>query len=85
MGKRNKEDDTFPRKKQKKKQSVTIMASVDQKGPALPVKLKLEGKLKLVWNWSLNKDIKKENFKKDLMNLTETYYQTSEHSVSSNK
>ena len=70
MGKRNKEDDTFPRKKQKKKQSVTIMTSVDRKGPAFPVKLKLEGKLKLVWNWSLNKEIKKENFKKDLMNLT---------------
>ena len=48
MGKRNKEDDTFPRKKQNKKQSVTIMASVDRKGPAFPVKLKLEGKLKLV-------------------------------------
>ena len=36
----------------------------------------------------LNKDIKKQNFKKDLMNLTETNHQTnmtSEHSVSSNK
>ena len=35
----------------------------------------------------LNKDIKKDNFKKDLMNLTETNHQinlTSDHSVSSN-
>ena len=35
----------------------------------------------------LNKDIKKENFKKDLMNLIETNHQinmTSDHSVSSN-
>ena len=36
----------------------------------------------------LNKDIKKENFKKDLMNETETNYQinmTSTHSDSSKK
>ena len=36
----------------------------------------------------MNKDIKSENFKKDLINLTEINYRiniTSEHSASSNK
>ena len=44
MGKRKKEDATFPRKKVEEKQnSVTIMISVDRKGIVFSVKLKLEG------------------------------------------
>ena len=57
------------------------MISVDGKETDFPVKLKLEMN-------RLNKDIKKENFKKDLMNKTEANYQTnmaSTHSDSSKK
>ena len=44
--KRKKEDDTFLRRKTEQKQnSVTIMMSVDEKGRAFPVKLKLEEEL----------------------------------------
>ena len=56
------------------------MISVHEKGTISPVKLKLQEE-------SLNKYIKKENFRKDLMSLTETNQQinmTSDHSVSSN-
>ena len=79
---KEKKDDTFLRKKAEEKQrSITIMISVDGKRTVFPMKLKLEGK-------RLNKDIKKKNFKKDLMNLTEKNHKinmNSEHSVSSNK
>ena len=57
------------------------MISADGKRTVFPVKFKLEGN-------RLNKDIKKENFKKDLMNLTEKNHKInmkSEHSVSTNK
>ena len=52
------------------------MISVDGKWTVFPVK-----------DNCLNKDIKQENFKKDLMNLIETNHQinmNSDHSVSSN-
>ena len=56
MGKRKKEDDTFMREKTEEKQnSATITITVDCKGTAFPVKLKLQGN-------SLNKNIKKESF-----------------------
>ena len=56
MGKRKKEDDTFMREKTEEKQnSATITITVDGKGTAFPVKLKLQGN-------SLNKNIKKESF-----------------------
>ena len=46
MDKRKEEDVTFLRKKTElKRNSVTIMISVDGKGTAFPVKLKLEGEL----------------------------------------
>ena len=51
------EDDTLWRNKTEEKQSsVTIIISVDRKGTVFPVK---------------NKYMKKENFKKDLVNWTE--------------
>ena len=56
------------------------MISVDKKGEVFTVKLKLQGN-------RLNKDIKIDNFKKDLMNLIETNHyinMTSDHSLSSN-
>ena len=56
------------------------MTSVEVKGTVFPVKFKLQGE-------RLNKDIKKENFKKVLMKLIETNHQinmTSDHSVSTN-
>ena len=44
MFKRKKENDTFLRKQIKEKQNrATIMISVDGKGTAFPVKLKLQG------------------------------------------
>ena len=57
------------------------MTSVDGKGTAFLVKMKLDGSC-------LNKDIKKMTLKKDLINLRETIYQinmTSGHFVSRNK
>ena len=46
IGKRKKEDGTFLRRKTEQKQnSITIMMSVDEKGRAFPVKLKLEEEL----------------------------------------
>ena len=55
----------FRRKQTKGKQnSATVMISADGKGTVFPVKLRLQGN-------SLNKEIKKENFKKDVMNLIE--------------
>ena len=44
------------------------MISGDEKGTVFLVNLKLEGS-------RLNKDIKKGNFRKDLMNLIDTIYQ----------
>ena len=61
MGKIKEEDDTFLRKKTEEKQSnATVMISVDRKGTFFQ------------WGWNykencLYKDIKKENFRKDLM------------------
>ena len=56
------------------------MRSVVEKGTVFPVKLKLEEAF-------LNKDIKKENFKRYLMDLIEQNHHiniTSDHSASSN-
>ena len=56
------------------------MVSVARKGKVFPMKLKLEGN-------RLKKDIKKENFEKDVVLLIETNQQinrTFEHSASSN-
>ena len=66
-------------KTDEKVNGATMMISVDRKGTVFPVKLKLEGDL-----WV----IKKENFIKDLIDLTETNYRismTSDHFVSTNK
>ena len=55
------------------------MNSVDGKGTVFPMKLKLEGN-------HLKKDIKKENFEKDVMHSIETNHEsnmTFVHSVSS--
>ena len=44
MGKRQKENDTFLKKKAEEKQnSATTMISVDGKGTVFPMKLKLQG------------------------------------------
>ena len=50
----------YDKKAEEKQNSATIMIFVDEKGTDFLVKLKLQGE-------SLNKDIKKENFKKYLM------------------
>ena len=61
MGKRKKEDDTFMREKTEEKQnSATITITVDGKGTAFPVKLKLQGN-------SLKKNIKKESFMQSML------------------
>ena len=50
----------YDKKAEEKQNSATIMIFVDEKGTDFLLKLKLQGE-------SLNKDIKKENFKKYLM------------------
>ena len=68
------------KKADEKQNSATTMTSVNGKWRVFPVKLKLQGNC-------LNKDIKSENFKKDLMNLIETFHQINmnfDHSVSNN-
>ena len=53
------------------------MISLDEKGTVFPIKLKLQEEL-------LGKKIKKENFKKVLINFIETIHEinmTSDHSV----
>ena len=77
MGKNKREHDIFRRKKTEK-QNKTMMISVDGIGTVF------------WWRWNyqgnrLNKDIKKENFKKDLMNLIEANHQINvicDHSIS---
>ena len=80
-GQNKKENDTFLKKEAKEKEnSATTMISVDGKGTVFPMKLELQGE-------SFEKHIKKENFKKGLINLIETNHQidmTSGKFVSSN-
>ena len=68
-GRIKKKDDKILRKITEEKQiCVTITIFLGGKETVFPVKLKLEGEN------CLNKDITKDNFKKDLMYLTRTNY-----------
>ena len=78
MGKEKKKMIPFWGKTADEKQnSATIMISVDRKGEVFPVKLKLQGN-------RLNKDVKKENLKKKLIEIKHQIKTTSDHSASSN-
>ena len=81
MGKRKKENDTFLWKKAEKKKNIAItVIFLDGKGQFFQ------------WSWNykgnrLKKHLKKENFKKGLINLIETNHQinmTFDNFVSSN-
>ena len=80
MGKRKKDNTFLRRKKEEKQNSATIMISAVGKGTVFFSEVEIT-------RGRLIKILKKENFRKDLMNLLDTNHQiniTSDHSVSGN-